>query len=348
MIKILIVEDSPVEQQLLTHVFDSQPDMRVVGAVDDGEHALTAVRLLRPDVVTMDIHMPRLNGFETTRRIMEDNPLPIVVVSGSIGTTDAEKAFHAIEAGALAVVRKPSGPGHPDHAADVRELVKTVRMMSEVKVVRRWPRSSPLELSPGRPARSEGVVPAKVRVVAIGASTGGPTVLRDILAALPKSFPVPVLVVQHMAKGFMESFVAWLEMTSGFPARIAAQGEYLLPGRAYFAPDGVHMLATGDGRVILSNEEPDGGLRPSVARLFRSVAEVFGRSAIGVLLTGMGRDGAEDLRLMRERGAVTVVQDRESSVVFGMPGEAVNLGAADHVLPPERIAELLGHLVKAQ
>ena len=348
MIKVLIVEDSPVEQQLLTHVLGSDPDIRVVGTADDGEKALTAVVRLRPDVVTMDIHMPRLNGFETTRRIMEDNPVPIVIVSGSIATTDADKAFRAMEAGALAVVRKPRGPGHPDHAVDVRELVKTVKMMSEVKVVRRWPRVRREEPASPLPARVESPTAAEIAVVAIGASTGGPAVLREILSGLPKDFPAPVLIVQHMAAGFMESFVAWLSAASGFPARIATHGEHLLPGRAYFAPDGFHMLATRDGCIALSGDGPEGGLRPSVARLFRSVAEAFGRSAVGVLLTGMGRDGADDLRLMREKGAVTIAQNQESSIVFGMPGEAVNRDAVDYVLAPDRITELLARLVKVK
>jgi two-component system chemotaxis response regulator CheB len=157
---------------------------------------------------------------------------------------------------------------------------------------------------------------------------------------------VPLLVVQHMASGFMENFVKWLGATSGFPAHIAVNGEYPAPGHAYFAPDGLHMLAGRDNRIVLSGESPENGLRPSVARLFRSVAETFGSNSVGVLLTGMGRDGADDLKLLRNKGAVTVAQDEETSVIFGMPGEAVRLGAAEYILPPERIAGLLARLVK--
>jgi len=345
-IRTLIVEDSPVAQQLLSHILASDPRIQVVGIVDDGEKALAAVERLRPDVVTMDIHMPGLNGFETTRRIMEKNPVPIIIVSGSFSANHIEKGFHAMEAGALTMLRKPRGIGHPEHQSDARELIKTVVTMSEVKVIRRWPRhvqEGPLGPAPVVVARQ--VSPA-IRLVAIGASTGGPAVLQRIFTALPKTFPVPIVVVQHMAAGFMESFVTWLNASTGFPSSIAAHGDLLATGHIYFAPEGLHMLVRRDNRIALSPDDPDNGLRPSVNRLFRSVAEVYGPNAVGVLLTGMGRDGADELWQMKERGAVTVVQDQESSIVFGMPGEAVKLGAAEFILAPDRIAEFLTQLVQ--
>ena len=346
MIRVLIVEDSPVEQRLLTHILSADPQLQVVGMATDGEEALEAVGRLRPDVVSMDIHMPRLNGFDTTRRIMEVSPVPIVIVSGSISFSDVDKTFRAMEAGALAAVRKPRGIGHPRHGDDALELIRTIKMMAEVRVVKRWPRSRQALSTEPVPAPKAGPAPAEIRMVAIGASTGGPTVLQTILSALSPDFPAPILVVQHMATGFMEGFVAWLNATTGFPTHIARHGEPPAPGHAYFAPDGVHLRVGSDRRLILSGDEPENGLRPSVARLFRSVEETFGRHALGVLLTGMGKDGAQELRLMRNSGAVTVAQDQESSVVFGMPGEAVSLGAAKFVLPPERIAELLVQLTR--
>lgn len=346
MIKTLIVEDSPVAQRLLSHILASDPRIQVVGIVDDGEKALAAVERLRPDVVTMDIHMPGLNGFDTTRRIMESTPVPIIIVSGSFSANHVEKGFRAMEAGALTMLRKPRGIGHPEHLNDARELIKTVVTMSEVKVIRRWPR----QVKEGSPAPAPVVVARQVRpairLVAIGASTGGPAVLQRIFTALPKTFPVPIMVVQHMAAGFMESFVTWFSASTGFPASIAAHGDLLAPGHIYFAPEGFHMLVRGDNRIALSTDDPDNGLRPSVNRLFRSVAEVYGPNAVGVLLTGMGRDGADELGQMRERGAVTVVQDQESSIVFGMPGEAVKLGAAEFILAPDRIAEFLTQSVQ--
>lgn len=347
MIRVLIVEDSPVEQELLAHILGSDPRIKIVGIAVDGEMALSSVEQLKPDVVTMDIHMPKLDGFDTTRRIMESTPVPIIIVSGSYCDNDVDKTFRAMEAGALAIVRKPAGVGHPCYPNDAAELIRTVKTMNEIKVVRRWPRLHREAPVPPLSAVRADVVPEKIRVVAIGASTGGPAVLQELFAALPKDLSVPVLVVQHMATGFMEHFVKWLGSTTGFPAQVAAHGEHLAPGHAYFAPDGFHMLVGRDLRIVLSSESPENGLRPAVARLFRSVAEAFGGDSVGVLLTGMGRDGADDLRVLRNKGAVTIVQDRESSIIFGMPGEAVKIDAADFILAPKGIAQLLARLVSA-
>jgi two-component system chemotaxis response regulator CheB len=348
MIRVLIVEDSPVEQELLAHILSADPQITVAGYAINGEIALSAVERLKPDVITMDIHMPHLNGFETTRRIMESTPTPIIIVSGSFNTSDADKSFEAMEAGALAIIRKPAGVGHPDHLRDAGELIRTVKIMSEIKVVRRWPRLRSEASAPLLHAVTAGVTPEKIRVIAIGASTGGPAVLQKLCAALPKNLSVPVLIVQHMAAGFMENFVAWLSDTTGFPAHIATHGEHPAPGHAYFAPDGFHMLIGRDYRIILSDDSPENGLRPSVGRLFSSVAQTFGGNSVAVLLTGMGRDGADDLKRLRSKGAVTVVQDRKSSIVFGMPGEAVKINAADFILAPHEIAQLLAHLVTSK
>ena len=344
MIRVLIVEDSPVEQQLLAHILGSDPLIKVVGVAVDGEMALADVARLKPDVVTMDIYMPKRDGFDTTRRIMESTPLPIIIITGHYNSNDSDKLFRAMEAGALAVVRKPVGLGHPDHQADAAELIKTVKTMSEIKVIRRWPRLRSEAPVPSASAGEAGVARKEIRVVAIGASTGGPAVLRKIFLALPKDLSVPVLVVQHMAVGFMEHFVTWLSEMTGFPSHVAVHGEAIVPGHAYFAPDGFHMLVGKDCRIVLSNETAENGLRPAVARLFRSVAETFGATAVGVLLTGMGRDGAEELKQLRNSGAATLAQDRDSSIIFGMPGEAVRIDAADYILAPEGIARIITQL----
>lgn len=339
MIKVLVVEDSPIVREFLVHILGADPDIRVVGTAQDGEDAIEAVQRLRPDVVTMDIHMPKLDGLEATRRIMETDPRPIVIVSGSTDPREVATTFGAMEAGALAVLRRPAGIGHSDHEATTRELVQTVKLMSEVKVVRRWPR----RVAPGpRQARMSLVrEPAQVRIVALGASTGGPPVLHTILRGLPKDFPLPLVIVQHMAAGFIQGFVDWLGHSSGLPVRLATHGEPMLPGHAYVAPDGRQMKLARGGRIALTLDEPENGLRPAVSCLFRSVAEVYGGDSLAGLLSGMGRDGAQELKLLKERGAVTFVQDKDSSVVHGMPGEAIKLDAALLVLPPEKIAPLL-------
>ncbi len=328
-------------REFLVHILGADPGIRVVGTANDGEDALEAISRTRPDVITMDVHMPKLNGVDATRRIMETCPTPIVVVSGSTDPREVATTFEAMEAGALAVLRRPAGIGHPDHEATARELVQTVKLMSEVKVVRRWSRAR-REAAVARPAAPVlGRAPGKVKIVALGASTGGPPVLQTILSQLPRDFPAPVLVVQHMAAGFVRGFIEWLTQSSRLPIHLAAHGEPILPGHVYVAPDEFQMKVERGGRIALTKDAPENGLRPSVSYLFRSVAEAYGSDAVAGLLTGMGRDGAEELKLLKDKGAFTFAQDKESSVVHGMPGEAIKLEAATLVLPPEKIAPTL-------
>jgi two-component system, chemotaxis family, protein-glutamate methylesterase/glutaminase len=352
LIKILVVEDSPVVSEFLAYILNSDPDIRVVGNARNGEEAIEAVKRYRPDVITMDIHMPKMDGLEATRRIMETDPIPIVVVSGSTDPHENTMTFRAVEAGALAVLRRPAGIGHPDYEATARELVQTVKAMSEVRVVRRWPRMRREQVLPStaqaNPANAPVKAPAKIKVVAIGASTGGPPVLQTILAMLPGNFPLPVLIVQHMATGFIASFAEWLSQSSGLPVHVATHGEQMLPGHVYIAPDDCQMKVGHGGEIVLSGDAPENGLRPSVSYLFRSLAEVYGGEAVAGLLTGMGRDGAAELKLLRDRGAVTIAQDKDSSVVHGMPGEAIKLDAATFVLAPDKIAAALVSLVNSR
>ena len=345
MIKALVVDDSTVVSEFLTHILDSDPEIQVIGAVHNGEEALEAVKTKKPDVITMDIRMPRMNGLEATRLIMETYPTPIVIVSGSFDGEEAA-SFRAIEAGALAVLPRPVGIGHPDHESMTQELVRTVKLMSEVKVVKRWARSPNGGIIRSVPLQPEVTIEPLpgIKLVAIGASTGGPLVLQEILSDLPSDYPIPVLIVQHIAAGFVGGFVEWLGHSTGYPVRVARHGERLQPGQAAIAPDEFHLGVSAPDQIVLSRALPENGLRPSVSFLFRSVAQVFGGSAVGVLLTGMGKDGAYELGLMKKKGAITIAQDEASSVVHGMPGEAVNLEAATYVLSPQRIASALRRL----
>lgn len=345
MIRVLVVEDTPVVRELLVHLLDSDPDIEVVGTASNGEEALEAVADKSPDVITMDVHMPRLNGLDATRRIMETHPTPIVVVSGSSNLQVASLAFTAIEAGALAVVERPRGIGHRDHESAAAQLVQMVKLMSAVPVVRRWIRRDALQTSaPPLPPAADAVSPAAIRIIAIGASTGGPPVLQKILSALPADLPVPVLIVQHISPGFADGLVEWLRTTSSLQIHLASSGARALPGNVYVAPDGFHLGVESDGRMRLTQDSPENGHRPSVAFLFRSVARAFGGKAMGVLLTGMGKDGAEELKQMKDAGAITIAQDKASSVVHGMPGEAIQLGAATFVIHADRLAGLLTKL----
>ncbi|MFC2060242.1 chemotaxis-specific protein-glutamate methyltransferase CheB [Chloroflexota bacterium] len=347
MIKVLVVEDSPVVREFLIYILGSDPEIEIIGTAKNGKEAIEALRNKKPDIITMDIHMPEMDGYEATRRIMETQPLPIIIVSGSTSVGEVAMTFKAVEAGALSVVARPKGIGHPDYEATAKELIQTVKLMSEVKVVRRWPLSKKEAPPPAPGIEVRKALPA-IQVVAIGASTGGPVALQTILSGLPRDFPVPVLIVQHITTGFLEGFAGWLGQSSSLPVHIASEDEYLLSGHTYLAPDGFHMVVKARNRIALSMAEPKDGLRPSVSHLFNSVARVFGQNAIGVLLTGMGKDGAQELKLMRDKGAVTIAQDEASSIVHGMPGEAIKISAATYVLSLERIAAVLASLVKGK
>ena len=341
MIKVLIVDDSKVIQEFLAHILTSDPEIQIVGFASSGSEAIEIARLKKPDIITMDIHMPGLDGYTATHAIMETIPTPIVIVSGSVNTKELSRIFKAIEVGALAVILRPPGFENPLFAAAQKELIQTVKLMSEVKVVRLFPRMRKNENIPAAlPQNSEKDL-KQIRVIAIGASTGGPTVLQKILSRLPKDLPVPVLIVQHIAAGFVNGFKEWLSATSGIPIKIAEHGEPLTAGVGYIAPDNFHMGISNSKKIILSDNPPENGSRPSAGYLFRSVAQSVGQDALGVLLTGMGKDGAADLKTMREKGAITIVQNEESSIVFGMPGEALRIGAADKALSPEKISDIL-------
>lgn len=343
-IKVMIVEDSPVAMELLVHILGYDPELQVIGTASSGEEALESVELLKPDVITMDLHLPKMDGFETTRRIMETHPIPIIIVTASSSVREVSIAMHALEAGALAVVQKPRGIGHPDYEADAADLIRTVKLMSEVRLVKRM-----AHLKQEKPILTRAEIKLRkhdgFRLAAIGASTGGPPAIQIILSRLPIDLHVPILIVQHMAEGFIQGLVDWLNTTSSLPVHVALNGEYVLPGKVYVAPDSFQMKVNENGRIFLTGDRPENGLCPSVSYLFRSVAEAFGENAIGVLLTGMGKDGAMELKLLKEKGAITIAQDKESSVVHGMPGEAISLGAAMYVLPPEKIASVLAGLV---
>ena len=347
MINVLIVDDSAAVRLHISNILESDPSIRVMGAVGDGEEAVRFVENKKPDVITMDIDMPKMSGLEAIRRIMETQPVPIVVVSATFDKNDLEKTFLAMEAGAIAVSNKPFGEGHHDYEQAARGLVQTVKAMSEVKMVKRWSRARISGITHMiEPEAPSSHASGKVKLVVIGASTGGPPVIKTILSGLTNGIHVPLLVVQHIAKGFLEGMVEWLNHTTGLPVHIGMHKERFMPGHVYFAPDDYHMGVNSAGRIELSKALPENALRPSVSYLFRSTINAFDGDSVGVLLTGMGKDGAEELGHMKEKGATTIAQDEESSVVFGMPGEAVRLGAATHILPPEKIAAVIRSLTK--
>lgn len=340
-INVLVVDDSKVMRLFLAHLLESDPQIRVIGSVGNGYSALTFLRQSRPDIVLMDVHLQNgLYDFGTPRSIMQTQPLPIVVCS----TNCNDIVFRSLEAGAIACVEKPESIQHADFKVVSARLLDTVKLMSEVKVVRRWTRSLTTRAQTPRLPRS--ITPmATIKMIGIGASTGGPPVLQTIFAGLPKDFSVPVLVVQHIARGFLPGMAEWLRQTTGVQVHIASCKTLPLPGHVYLAPDNHHMGIGANGHIVLTQQQEQDNLCPAVAFLFRSLAEVHGPNALGVLLTGMGKDGAAELGIMKENGAITIAQDHDSSVVHGMPGAAIALGAATHIVPANMIADTLVTLV---
>ncbi|WP_439814663.1 chemotaxis protein CheB [Zavarzinia sp. CC-PAN008] len=335
MIRILLVEDSPLQRAVLADILGHAGDMLVVGEAADGLEAVREAERLRPDLILMDFHMPGLDGAGATRRIMEECPTPIVICSATLVPGDLEPGFEALRRGALAVVQKPVAPHVPGFDSLAGSLVRTVRLMSEVKVVRRWP-----ERSAGAHPAGEAILRRR-RIIAIGGSTGAPGVIAEILGSLAPALSIPVLVVQHMSNGFIDGFARWLGETARLPVSIADQGVRVQGGHVYLAPDDRHLGIAADGTLRLADDPPEHGFRPSVSYLLRSVASAYGAQAIGVVLSGMGTDGAEGLAMVRRQGGLTMVQDSASSVVFGMPGEAIRRNAAIHVLNPAALADTI-------
>ena len=341
MIKVLIVDDSKVIQEFLKHLLASDPDIEVVGVGGSGNEAIELVRKLNPDIITMGIKMHGMDGYETSRIIMETVPTPIVLLKETEKVIETDDSHKYLEAGALAVILSPALFELSQFTNFRKELIQTVKLMSEIKVVKLYPRDKKGIIKPVHFEQTFESDLKRIKVIAIGASTGGPLALQLILSRLTKDLPVPVLIVQHIAPGFVKVFQKMLSATSGIKLKIAEDGERISAGIGYIAPDNFHMGVTSESKIILSNKPPENGSRPSVSYLFRSVAKTYGANALGVLLTGMGKDGADELKDMRDKGAITVVQNEGSSVVFGMPGEALRLGASNNALTPEKIAEII-------
>jgi len=340
---VLILDSTLKGRSALSLVLDDDPQIEVVGSTGNTELALATVTAASPDVIAIGHRPSSTDALVAIRHIMNVKPLPIVAVSPVADTAQGTLAFDLLEAGALAVTLEPWSLNAPEKEVASAQLVQKLKLMSEVKVVRRWRRPGPIEtwqLAPVPGVASQG--PRRVvELVAIGASTGGPVVLKNILSRLPETFPLPILIVQHIASGFVAGLCRWLSLGSPIPVQIAVTGAVLKPGHAYLAPDGAHMRVTANRTVALDLEAPVNGHRPSVSCLFQSVVNRYGAHAIGMLLTGMGQDGVAELKLMRDAGAITIAQDKASSVVHGMPGEAIRRQAASHVMSPDEIAAAL-------
>ncbi len=341
MIRVLISDDSPTARTLIAQILSSDPEIQIIGEARDGLEAVKMTESLRPDLVTMDIRMPKMDGFQATKEIMTIAPTPIVIVSASRHTRDIQTTMQALQAGALTVLDKPIGPDSPHFAERAQQLVSTVKAMSQVKVVRHHRVAPRIEARP-RPVRTGT---RRARIVAIATSTGGPAALQSVLSELPTDFSVPILVVQHISHGFTLGLAAWLKTVCPLRVKVAEEGEHLAPGTVYIGPEDQHLGVTSRSTIALSTAPPIGGFRPSGTYLFESVAKHFGGSMVAVILTGMGEDGVLGLRAVREAGGQVIAQDEQSSIVFGMPGAAVKAGLVDDVLPLSEIASRLKEFV---
>lgn len=345
-IKVLIVEDSIVCAEIIKHILESDKEIKVVGIARNGKEAIELVEILKPDLITMDIHMPEMNGLEATEYIMAYHPTPIIVVSSSIHERDTELAFQAIAAGALDVLEKPD-PNIWESFAEVgNELINKVKFLSGIKVITHVRGKKKFKAKqrvsketvdgmriPGSPA------PEASGVVLIGASTGGPQALAKVIAPLPSNFNFPVVVGQHIAEGFLNGFVSWLDSISRVRVKVAEHGESLEPGRVYVSPVEKHVSIVEPGMVELIPATNEDTYRPSINTLFASAASVFRMNTVTVLLTGMGSDGAKGMKRVYDLGGYTIAQDEKTSVVFGMPRAAIELGAVREVLSIDEIAD---------
>lgn len=344
-IKVLVAEDSLVSQNFFRRLITSDSHFELAGIASNGQQVVEMAKRLKPDVISMDIHMPLMDGIEATRIIMQDCPVPILIVSSLYTPESFEMAMEVLKAGAVGILSKPNGPGHPQFESDARSYLRMLRTYSEVKVVTRKNANPRPEMIPEQGTTQPGAEAGHYRVLVIGASAGGPEAVRTILHGLKPGLTVPVLVVQHIDPHFIEGYCQWLGSHTHLPVKIATDDETPVAGQIYLPSQNKHLIIKPSGKIGLSDEPPAGGHRPAVARLFQSAADVHRHCVVAVLLSGMGKDGAAELKVLRDRGAYTIAQSEQSCLVYGMPGEAVKLGAAFKVLSPVEIISELNQLL---
>jgi two-component system chemotaxis response regulator CheB len=364
-VTVVVVDDSSVQRRFARTVVESDPGLQLVGEARNGREAVAMVEKLRPHVVLMDLHLPVMNGIEAIERIMAVRPTPILVYSAFVDGDDRDNATAALAAGAVDVMEKPGVAGPAKLDEDAEALRRRLRLIGRVKVIthprarlggagatlstRRLGTATSRTVSAradaGAPTSLDGLKARRVRVLAIGASTGGPQALATLLGELPADLPSAVVVVQHMAEGFIEGLASWLDGMCALPVSVGASGRRLQPGTVTVAPSGLNLIVHKELRVTTEQPPRSQYHVPGIDATFGSIAEVAGPDAVGVLLTGMGRDGAVGLKRMRDVGAFTIAQDEATSAVYGMPAAAMALGAVDRQLPLGEVGLALRQLV---
>jgi len=358
MIRVLIVDDTATTRQFLVKLLTQGGQIEVVGQASNGQAAIEMTRELKPDVITMDIVMPNMDGVETTARIMQVTPTPIVILSSLEDIRISALSMNALNSGALAVLAMPR-PDNPDISALASHLRETVSAMAKVKSVRleKQKQKSSQTASPAKAAATTKAAANStlkallenhdpVQIVTVACSVGGPAALAKFLGQLPANLPVPILVTQHISRGFTEDLAGWLNQGAALEVKVAKDFEIVTPGRVYIAPDDHHLGLHDKTHIKTSNTPPIKGFRPAATFMFESVARVYKSGATAVILTGMGDDGLAGMKIHKELGGIIIAQDEDSCIVYGMPKAVVNAGLADLVLPLDTIANNLLALVQ--
>jgi two-component system, chemotaxis family, protein-glutamate methylesterase/glutaminase len=348
--QVLVVDDSPLCRQLIIDAITTDPDIEVVGQAEDGEQAIKKVAELKPQVVTMDVDMPVLDGLSACERIMSETPTPILVLTADPRNQAPELTHRALAAGALALQVKPALDAGPE----AWNLAREVKLLATVKVIRhlrgvKKPNAGAFVAAPAAASAPEPAMSASpVGLVVLASSTGGPQVVHKLVSDLPADFPAPVVVVQHINAAFADSLVGWLGTSAKLKVRAAKDGDLLTPGTVLIAPSGFHLTIPSRGRVAVQPGEPRDGHLPSATLLLESAAKSYGKRTVGVILTGMGNDGVDGMAAIRAAGGKTIAQSQESCVVFGMPGAAIGRGVVDYIVHGDDVGKALLRLARGQ
>jgi len=335
-IRVLVVDDSSLIREIIIKILEKDPEFFVVGQAENGSEAVRLTQNLRPDLIIMDLYMPVMDGFQAIEKIMAYHPTPILVATTALAREGKIISFRALELGALEVIDKPTLSSGPDLSPKENEFLLLAKMLSRVQVVSHV--RGKLKRIPSEPPAAENRDADQFKIVAVAASTGGPKALLHILRGLPENLPAAIVVVQHISEGFSSGLASWLNHEAQLIVKEGVKGEELKPGTMYIAPTGFHMLVNSSRRIVFNSDRPIMSHRPSGTTLLKSVAEYFGPKALGVILSGMGSDGAEGILEIKKRGGKTIAQAENDCVVFGMPKAAIELGAVDKVLPLDLIA----------
>ena len=343
-IKVLLIDDSSLVLSILKKILTNSKEIEVIGTATSGKEGIQKVRELNPDVVCTDLMMPVMNGIEFTKELMQSIPKPILVISSALEGKNQSNVFQILEAGALEVFPKPQGGSEKDYEVIRPKLESKIKLIHAIPVFKKRAHRK-LEIEASQKTSITIGKSQTIRFLVIGSSTGGPNALQKILERLPEQFPVPVICIQHISDGFIGSLVTWLDQSSKLKVKIMEEEEIPIPGTIYFPKDHKHLVISSDGKLKESREVSTNGHTPSINIAFNSFATHFGSTTLGVILTGMGDDGASGLLSIKNRGGRTIGESPETCVVYGMPRVAMEMGAIDFQLPLEKIADKIMSLV---